>query len=349
METLKKASFVVLCMYNLEEQRIIEEITRRNAKRVLLQLPEGLKKEASRLSNILHEKTNAAIIISGEPSWGACDLPLDEAKKLNADLIVHFGHAPFHHSDIPVLYIEAHYQKELTKFITKYLTAFPSYDKIGLVASVQHIHQLPLIKKIAEEKGKTVIIPEGKGRAFHDGQILGCEYTGPKSIESHVDAFLVIANSFHALGLLLSTEKPVILINPATGEIQDLTPLRASYIKKRYALIEQAKQAHSFGILLSTKSGQLNTNLAEQLKNKILSHKKEAIIISMGEINPQELLNFPQIDIFITTACPRLAIEDLPRFSKPLITTKELLIALGELSWEESFKSGFIIAPYGIK
>ena len=334
-------------MYNLEESRIIEEIKSRKAKKILIQLPEGLKKEASRLSNLIHEKTNATVIVSGEPSWGACDLPLDEANKLNVDLIIHFGHAPFHHPNIPIIYIETHYEKDISSLIKKYLVSFSEYNTIGLVASVQHIHQIISIKKILEANNKKVIIPEAKGRAFHQGQILGCEYAGPKSIESQVDAYLAIANGFHALGLLLSTEKPVILINPSTEEIKDLTSMRAVYIKKRFALIEQAGQAQSFGILISTKSGQINTQLAEQLKDKIIQHKKEATIISMGEINPNELINFPQIDIFITTACPRLSIEDEPRFLKPIITIKELLVALGELSWEENLKTGFITAPYG--
>jgi 2-(3-amino-3-carboxypropyl)histidine synthase len=335
-------------MYDLEEARIIEEIQKRQAKRVLLQLPEGLKKEAARLSNVIQEKTKATVIVSGEPSWGACDLPVDEAKRLSIDLIVHFGHAPFHHPDIPILYIETHYKKDITPLIEKFVSTYSQYHNIGLVTSIQHIHQIPLIRKLLEQHKKTVIIPEGKGRAFHQGQILGCEYTGPKMIESQVDAYLTISNGFHSLGLLLSTEKPVILINPSTELMQDLTPSRAKYIKQRTWFIEKAKEARSFGILISTKSGQINTSLAEQLKNKIVSHKKEATIISMAEIQPQELENFHTVDVFITTACPRLSIEDQPRFSKPILTVKELLVALGEMTWEESLKTGFITAPYGV-
>src|SRR3989344_5401987 len=187
-------------MYNLEEPRVIAEVTKRKAKKVLLELPEGLKKEAVRLSNVIHEKTGALVFVSGEPSWGACDLPVDEARRLGVDLVVHYGHAPFHHPDIPVLYIEAHYEKEITPIINKYIELFKDYSRIGLVASVQHIHQLPMVRKALEENNKKVIVPEGKGRAFHQGQVLGCEYTGPKAIETEIDAYVVIANGFYALG-----------------------------------------------------------------------------------------------------------------------------------------------------
>ena len=335
-------------MYSLEEERIIEEINKKNSKKVLLQLPEGLKKEATRLTNLIQEKTKSTIFVSGQPSWGACDLPIDEAKRLKIDLIIHFGHAPFHHPDIPILYIETNYKKDLSNLIKNFLKSF-NYKKIGLTASIQHTHQLESIKTILEKNNIQVSIPQPKGRAIHPGQILGCEYTGPKTIENDMDAYLTISNNFHALGLLLSTSKPVILINPSTEKIEDLTKLRNNYIQKRFALIEKAKQAKSFGILISTKSGQINTNLAEQLKNKINKKNKQATIITMSEIQPDELTNFSNIDIFVTTACPRLAIEDLPRFTKPIITTKELLVALGELSWEKNLETGFITPPYEVK
>src|SRR3989344_2967341 len=100
-------------MYDLEENRLIEEIKNRNAKKVLLQLPEGLKKEASRLVNLIENKTDAEVIVSGEPCWGACDIAINEAKSLNADLIVLYGHAPFMKIDFPILYLETRFKEKI--------------------------------------------------------------------------------------------------------------------------------------------------------------------------------------------------------------------------------------------
>ena len=44
--------------FDFEEERIKQEITRLNAKRVLLQMPEGLKPEAPRLAKLV-EKAGA--------------------------------------------------------------------------------------------------------------------------------------------------------------------------------------------------------------------------------------------------------------------------------------------------
>ncbi len=335
-------------MYDLEEARVIEEIQKRKAKRVLLQVPEGLKKEAMRLTNLIQEKTQAVAFFSGEPCWGACDLPLDEAKQLNIDLIVHFGHAPFHKPDFPILYIEARYITEISAFINKNIAHFTSFKRIGLVASVQHVHQLPVVKKLFEENGITVLIPKNLGRAFHYGQILGCEYTGPKLIEKDVDAYVALSNQFHSLGLALSTEKPVFIVDPMHETIDNLKGFRNKIMRQRYAIIEQARKAYSFGILLSTKSGQVNRAVAEQLEKKLHHHQKEAVMISMKEIRPDELINF-NVDAYVTTACPRVAVEDLPRYGKPVLTIRELLVVLGELSLEDLNKEGFITAPYGTK
>ena len=78
--------------FDFEEERIKQEIAKLNAKRVLLQMPEGLKPEGPRLARII-EKTGALPMISADPCYGACDLATDEAESLGIDLIVHFGHA----------------------------------------------------------------------------------------------------------------------------------------------------------------------------------------------------------------------------------------------------------------
>ena len=64
--------------FDLEEKRIIDEIDQRKAKRVLIQLPEGLKAECCRLAAIV-EKAGAIAIISADLCYGACDLATLEA------------------------------------------------------------------------------------------------------------------------------------------------------------------------------------------------------------------------------------------------------------------------------
>ena len=93
--------------FNFEEERIKREIKKLGAKRVLLQLPEGLKPVGPCLAKII-EKANALPIISADPCYGACDIATTEADLLGIDLIVHFGHAQLmKHETVPTIYVEA--------------------------------------------------------------------------------------------------------------------------------------------------------------------------------------------------------------------------------------------------
>jgi 2-(3-amino-3-carboxypropyl)histidine synthase len=97
----------VLKLFDLEEERLKHEIAKYEAKRVLIQLPDGLKSEAPRLAKIV-EKAGAMPIISADPCYGACDLATAEAESLNIDLIVHYGHAKLlKYEKVPTVYIEA--------------------------------------------------------------------------------------------------------------------------------------------------------------------------------------------------------------------------------------------------
>ena len=93
--------------FDFEEERIKQEITKLGVKRVLIQMPEGLKPEAPRLAKII-EKSGALPIISADPCYGACDLAVNEAEDLGVDIIVHFGHSKIlKHEAIPTIYVEA--------------------------------------------------------------------------------------------------------------------------------------------------------------------------------------------------------------------------------------------------
>ena len=62
--------------------------------RVLLQFPEGLKQKALEYA-VKIEKGGDEVFISASPTFGACDLAIDEARSIKADKLIHFGHGEF--------------------------------------------------------------------------------------------------------------------------------------------------------------------------------------------------------------------------------------------------------------
>src|SRR3989344_4092613 len=328
-------------MYKFEEEKLISEIKERNPKLILLQLPEGLKKESSKLTKLIKKNTQAEVIVSGEPCWGACDIALDEAKNLKADLIILYGHAPFIKIYYPILYIEARYETNIEDLIKKRIKEIKNVNKIGLVCSVQHMHQLPIVEKIFKENNKEVFIPSKKGFASYDGQVLGCEYNGLKSIKDKFDAILVIGNDFHALGAALAIPKKVILIDPFNREVYSMDKKRELIIRQRIIAINKVKDARKIGVIIDNKPGQ-HFGSAHYIKNKLEKDDKEVILLSMNEITDDKLINLHDIQAFIETACPRISTEDYARFSKPVINYREALVSIGDLTFEQLFDQGIV-------
>lgn len=328
--------------FDFEEARVIKELKEKNAKKALLQLPEGLKQEAIRLANLFEKETNAEIIVSGETCWGGCDLALEEAQNLKVDLLIHYGHAPFMKKvDFPVLYIEMQDKKPIDQLLKQSLKFVKDVKKLGLVCSVQHLHQLEEAKTFFEEEGKEIFIPTKKGYAAYDGHVVGCEYNSLKLISEKVDAFLVIGNQFHSLGASLSVKNPVYLIDVYNQEIVDMAKLREKVIKQRLFAINKLKDARKVGIIVGLKPGQ-QFGTFKLLKKKFQDKGKEVAIITMREMTNDKLMNFYDIQAFVELACPRIAVEDYDKYEKAIVTFREAQVALGEIKWEDLLEHGFL-------
>ncbi len=78
-------------MYNLELEKAVEEINKKKAKTILVQLADGLKPRAKEVQDFLEKKTKKNIIIWGGSCFGACDIPTD-AKNFGVDLVLQWGH-----------------------------------------------------------------------------------------------------------------------------------------------------------------------------------------------------------------------------------------------------------------
>ena len=79
--------------YDLELDKVVENINKNNAKLVLLQFPDGLKPYATAVVDYLEEKTKAEFVIWMESCYGACDTPvLNREMEKKFDLLIQFGH-----------------------------------------------------------------------------------------------------------------------------------------------------------------------------------------------------------------------------------------------------------------
>ena len=331
---------MISMVLDFEKEKLINELKKRKPKKVLVQLAEGIKKNAPEIGEWI-KACGIEVIFSGETCWGGCDVAVDEARAVGADLIVHFGHAEFIRTDFPVIYINVKDMLGLNSLLEKSVGFLEKYKTIGLSYSIQHRHDLKNIKKFYENSGKKVILSKKIGNVAHEGHITGCQYEGLKAIQNDVDCFVIIGNQFHSMGATLAVKKPVILIDVYNNNVITMESLRDKILKQRIISIEKLREAKNIGIIIGTACGQ-KFGSPKKLMEKLKDQGKNIIVITMSELTPDKIMNFYSVDAFIELACPRIAIDDFAKYPKPILTFKEALVAVGELSWNDILDKGLI-------
>jgi 2-(3-amino-3-carboxypropyl)histidine synthase len=295
--------------------------------RILLQFPEGLKQKALEHAKKL-EGEGHEVFISASPTFGACDLALDEARNLKVDKLVHFGHAEFHHVDFNVEYINYAIDAPLD-LLPDSLPHLSKFNRIGVMTTIQHIHQLETIKDFYTRHGKEVHIGRPYGFAKRNGQILGCDIGSAATIDKQVDALVYVGGGlFHPLGALLATTKPFLVVDPFNSKIEFIDHYRDAYKKRKRGKMLRSIDARSFGIMVTTKNGQHNLALAKIIKARVEKEGLSAGILVANTFDFESLNNMREFDAFVNTACPRIAIDDIERTAKPLLSANELMEVL---------------------
>ena len=308
--------------YEIDEDELLKKIG--NEKKVVIKLPEGFINYSSKISDFLR-KNGIEAMIYAEPSYGACDFVSNEYKTI----FIGEAEMPYLKRAYNVECIEARYDFDV-KFLEKVIDK--TGEKIGLAGISPFIHKMMDAKKFFEEKGKIVYIGKKSRRTKYDGQVLGCDFSSATSIANIVGDFVLIADGFfHAIGLAIATGKNVFVANPISNEIKKCNEMKEKLLKQRYAIIAKAMDAKNFGIIVGEKKGQARFKLAREIKNLAEKYGKEASLIMANNIT--NYIDYFDFDAFVSTACPRVAIDDAMKFKKPVLTPIEFEILLGEREW----------------
>ena len=260
----------------------VEEIQKRKPSLVAIQAPEGLKPQFEAISTEIEKKTGVKTFMFINPIFGACMLADDAAKKMGADLLLHFGHSQFFKNEsIPTVYLPVRYTLP-TDIVQKTFDAIgkefekENIKKAGLTATIQFLPYLDEIKSFLKKKGIESMIPGG--RIISAGQVLGCNYSAPLSADENVDAILFFGDGmFHPLGIAFTSNKRVFIANPFEQSMKEITDEKKVFLKKRRGMISAGLQAKKFGFLVSTEKGQFGFRRALQLKQQLEEKGKEAL------------------------------------------------------------------------
>jgi len=326
-------------MLEFDLGKAVAEAKKRKAGLVAVQVPEGLKARLPAILEKIEKGTGAEAFAFIEPCFGACGVKDIASKELGADLLIHFGHTKFVAKEaIDTVYIPVEYrvdEKNVSSLVESLAGKMKEkkLKKLALCSTIQFKGHAKLVESGLKKKGFQAFL--GKGKKLEKGQVLGCNYSSIKAVEKKADAIVFVGDGlFHPIGLSFSAKKPVFLANPVEGEVQELLTQHDLFLRKRIAMIEKARQAKSVGIWISTKKGQQRLGLARKLKKKFEAKGKKAFVFTSNLLSPEYILGV-EVEAIVSTACPRIALDDSSLYGKPIVNPEEALIALGEKKVED--------------
>ncbi len=201
-----------------------------------------------------------------------------------------------------VLLIETKRKFKDTDINLSLLAGLPG-KTISLAATIQYIDLIPKVKEYLESQDKKVVIKQG---AYYNAHVLGCNST---ALDKGADTILIITDGkFHAINNAIQIQKP---IHVFSGKTLEKVTQKEVDTHNRKTLAKQKKflTLKKVALILSTKHGQ-HHNQINKIKEEIEKLGKKAYIFESNNINIQEFENFPQIQLWINTACFGLAKDD---------------------------------------
>ncbi|KZC11622.1 Diphthamide biosynthesis protein 1, partial [Dufourea novaeangliae] len=319
--------------YNFEIHKSVWRIKEAKARRVALQMPEGLLMYATTIADIIEEFTSAETVIMGDVTYGACCIDDYTAKALDADFLIHYGHSCLIPIDqtvgIKVLYVFVNIKIDTSHCIECLQTTLPITTKIALVSTIQFAGTLQAIALEMKKNGYEVSTPQSK--PLSPGEILGC--TAPQI--RCADVVIYVGDGrFHLEAVMIANPKlRAFRYDPYEKKLTEEFYNHEGMLNTRLMAIDNAKESGTFGLILGTLGRQGNSNVLKNLENKINTLGKKNVIILVSEIFPDKIKLFNGIDAFIQVACPRLSIDWGTAFEKPFLTPYEGAVALNMIKF----------------
>jgi 2-(3-amino-3-carboxypropyl)histidine synthase len=198
-------------------------------------------------------------------------------------------------------------------------------QRVALLTTAQLLHHYDAMEKQLHAAGLTDI----RLKTIHTrvpGQILGCNMQPFSDYTSEVfDATLYVGDGlFHPKALLWKNNKPAFMFNPFSGEEFEASAADVQKMKKKYqGALSAFQMAKVVGVLVPVKpGGQLYLQWSLELKK--LYPEKTFVFLADYTIDFASLENFPFCEVFVNTACPRIAFDDSLSLPRPVVNLEDV-------------------------
>ncbi|XP_015116325.1 2-(3-amino-3-carboxypropyl)histidine synthase subunit 2 [Diachasma alloeum] len=318
--------------------RCVEWITARAADKVCLQFPDSCLQDSARIALRFEELLNKKVYILGDTSCGSCCIDEVAANHINADAIVHFGHACLNPTTrLPVFHILPKKDINISALISQFENSFPDPDeKILLFYDVSHSHQVQGIWESLTKKYKKLVLTTLNSTSnieFVDTKtstspiISGRCWNVENGYKTEEYTAVFIGENNRTLASLAMSIPTKLWYHTSGPEITKFDAVSSPWLKRRRYLVEKLKDAKTVGIVVATLGIKNYLEALSSIKQILKRKKKKSYIFSIGKINPAKLANFPEVDAFVVIACPESDIFDSKDYFKPLLTPFEVELA----------------------
>ena len=350
--------------YNFEVHKTIHRLTSHRARRIALQLPEGLLAYSCLLSDLLERWAGVECVVLGDVTYGACCVDDYSAAALGCDFLVHYGHSCLVPVDVTegetgvrVMYVFVDIAIDCQHLARTLQHNFPAAHSITLFSTIQFASSLQHAAPLLAAHFPIVSIPQC--RPLSKGEVLGCT-SPPLDVRTQCNEqtpiVFVADGRFHLESLMI--HNPHIdhfyQYDPYTRRLTRETYGHADMLRLRAEAIEQAKSAEHFGLILGTLGRQGAPHLLHRLASLVSSSTATSTarprlhtVFLISELSPSRVSLLPQsIDCFVQVACPRLSVDWGHEYGRPLLNTYEAEVVLGTAEWLQSEGEGEGVARY---
>ncbi|CAL9063777.1 uncharacterized protein LOC103986835 isoform X1 [Musa acuminata AAA Group] len=178
------------------------------------------------------------------------------------------------------------------------------------------------------------ILKFGNGRRMENGtcfELGGLTWSIPSDhkIEDYLLFWIGPENSAFTNVVLTFNNCEIIRYDADERRLLEDTSCQRRILKRRYYLVEKAKDANIVGILVGTLGCAGYLSIIQQMKELIKGAGKKSYTLVMGRPNSAKLANFPECDVFVYVSCAQTALLDSKEFLAPIITPFEAALAFG--------------------
>jgi 2-(3-amino-3-carboxypropyl)histidine synthase len=231
---------------------------------------------------------------------------------------------------VKTIFLEAPYlgKVELCKKTLDYLKE-NSVKTVALYAAVQFCNNLDDVKNQLNSLGIKIITSNPK-RTSAESQVLGCDvYEDSLNLDQDVlekiDTYLYIGDGkFHPLALLHGQKVEIVCDDPIGKSMEILKPELIEKIKgKLKGGLVKFHSKDNIGVIISTKPGQQFMKQSFKLQEKYPD--KHFYYFVDDQISFDQLENFPFVDVWVNTACPRIGLDDIEKFRKGVVNLRDVI------------------------